>query len=287
MLKIEKLTKYYKKVVGIKDLTLTINKGEIFGFIGPNGSGKSTTIRCIMNFIRKNSGRIYIDEKQINYGDFLYKSDIGYLPGEVFLYDDYKVIDMLNYASSLYKKDCSKKIKELVKLFKVDVNKKISELSLGNKKKVGIIIALMHDPKLLILDEPTSGLDPIMQNIFFDYLKKEKENGKTIFFSTHNLMEVKKVCDYVGIVKDSKLIKIVSIDNIHKNTSYDITIISDEIKNIKLSGSMIIRTISDNKINFMYKGDINNLIKQISSIKISSILIEEPSLEETFINYYK
>lgn len=287
MINIKKLTKYYNKVCGIKNLSLDISSGQIFGFIGPNGSGKSTTIRCIMNYIKKNSGDILIDNEKINYGDYKYKENIGYLPGEVYLYDDMTVSEMLEYASGFYKKNCSKKVKELVRLFKVDLKKHISELSLGNKKKVAIIIALMSEPKILILDEPTSGLDPIMQNILFNLLLEEKKKGTTIFFSTHNLNEVKKICDVVGIIKNSELIKVESVENLTKNNLLTITLFGPDVKKLELDGSAIIKEMKENKVILMYSGDINNFIKKLGNIKVENILIEEPSIEEIFLHYYE
>lgn len=287
MINIKKLTKYYDQICGVKDLSLNINSGQIFGFIGPNGAGKSTTIRCIMNYINKNSGEIIIDNDKINFGDYKYKENIGYLPGEVYLYNDMTVMETINYAASFYSSNCKVKIKELVKLFKVDTKKKINELSLGNKKKVGIIIALMNNPKILILDEPTSGLDPIMQNVLFDLLLKEKEKGTTIFFSTHNLNEVKKICDFVGIIKNSELIKLESVNNLTKNNLLTITLFGEGAKALQLDGSMVIKEMKKDKIVFMYKGDINNLIIKLSKIKVENILIEEPFIEEIFLHYYE
>ena len=163
ILEIKNLTKYYGKILGVKDLSLTLNEGEIFGFIGPNGAGKSTTIRSIMNLINKTKGTVLLNGKEFTKDDVSLKESIGYLPSEINLYDDLSVKEMLNYHESFYKKDIHKRRKELVKRLKLDENKKIEELSLGNLKKLGIVLAFMHEPKLLILDEPTSGLDPIMQ----------------------------------------------------------------------------------------------------------------------------
>ena len=171
MLEIKNLTKYYGKKLGVKNVTLTINDGDMFGFIGPNGAGKSTTIKCILNMLYPNNGEILLDGNIIT--DEL-KKEIGYLPSEVHLYESCKVKDIINYNDTFYKHDTLTKANKLIKLLDIDVNKKIEELSLGNLKKVGIVLALMHSPKLLILDEPTSGLDPIVQERFFNILKEEQ-----------------------------------------------------------------------------------------------------------------
>ena len=208
IIEIKNLTKYYGQVKGIENLSLKLEEGEIFGFIGPNGAGKSTTIRCVMNLINKTNGEVLIENKEFNKDNIYIKENIGYLPSEVYLYDDLTVSQMLDYHESFYKRDISKRRKELVKLLELDESKKIEDLSLGNLKKLGIILALMHEPKILILDEPTSGLDPIMQNVFYDLLKEEKKKGTTIIYSTHILSEVSKICDRVGIIKDGELIKV-------------------------------------------------------------------------------
>ncbi len=282
MLKIENLTKYYGNIRGVEDLSLELRDGEIFGFIGPNGAGKSTTIKCIMNFINKTSGNIYINDILVEDKNFKYKNLIGYLPSEIHLYDDYTVLEMFKYSSLFYSNKALKRALELSKRLELETNKKIEDLSLGNLKKVGIVLALMHNPKLLILDEPTSGLDPIIQEEFFNILKEEKKKGTTIFFSSHVLSEIKKVCDRVGIIKEGHLIKVDTISNFNKNNYLNIHIESKDIEMI--SKELNIDIINNN---FIYQGDINILINKLSKYKIDKLLINEPEIEELFIDYYK
>ena len=282
MLKIEKLTKYYGNIRGVENLSLELMSGEIFGFIGPNGAGKSTTIKCIMNFINKTSGNIYINNILVEDKNFEYKNLIGYLPSEIHLYDDYTVLEMFKYSSLFYSNKALKRALELRKRLELETNIKIENLSLGNLKKVGIVLALMHEPKLLILDEPTSGLDPIIQEEFFNILKEEKKKGTTIFFSSHVLSEIKKVCDRVGIIKEGHLIKVDTISNFNKNNYLNIHIESKDIE--KISKELNIDIINNN---FIYQGDINILINKLSKYKIDKLLINEPEIEELFIDYYK
>ena len=282
MLKIENLTKYYGNIRGVEDLSLELMDGEIFGFIGPNGAGKSTTIKCIMNFINKTSGNIYINDILVEDKNFEYKNLIGYLPSEIHLYDDYTVLEMFKYSSLFYSNKALKRALELSKRLELETNKKIEDLSLGNLKKVGIVLALMHNPKLLILDEPTSGLDPIIQEEFFNILKEEKKKGTTVFFSSHVLSEIKKVCDRVGIIKEGHLIKVDTISNFNKNNYLNIHIESKDIE--KISKELNIDIINNN---FIYQGDINILINKLSKYKIDKLLINEPEIEELFIDYYK
>lgn len=287
MLKIDKLTKYYGKIKGIENLSLELNEGEIFGFIGPNGAGKSTTIKCIMNLINKNSGDIYIAGKINSKDDLELKEIIGYLPSEISLYDDMTVKQILDYNAQFYKKDTSLKRKELVTKFQLDESKKVEQLSLGNLKKLGIVLALVHDPKLIILDEPTSGLDPIMQDVFYNILKEEREKGNTIFYSTHILSEIKKICDRVGIIKDGNLIKVETLKEMKNNNLVIVTIKSRKIANIKTELKLKILEENEEEIKILYNDDINKLIKLLECYNLEKLLIEELSIEDMFIHYYK
>lgn len=287
MLEIKNLTKYYGDIRGIEKLNLTINKGEIFGFIGPNGAGKSTTIKCIMNLINPTSGEIYINKTINDKKDLKLKRMIGYLPDEVHLYEDLTVSQMFQYSNSFYKKDYSKRINYLVEKLNIDTTKKIEELSLGNLKKAGIVLAMMHEPKILVLDEATSGLDPLIKETFYELLLEEKEKGTTIFFSSHNLSELKRICDRVGIVKDGHLVAVDSIKELTNNHLQIITVVSKDILKIKKELNQDIISQDNNELKFVFKGDINNLIKLLCNYKIEKVLMEDPSIEEIFMHYYK
>ena len=287
IMEIKNLTKYYGKIKGIENLSLELKEGEIFGFIGPNGAGKSTTIRSIMNLINKTSGTVFIEGKKFTKDNIEFKEKIGYLPSEVYLYDDLYVEEMLNYHIKFYKKDISKRRKELVKLFELDESKKIEDLSLGNLKKLGIILAFMHEPKMLILDEPTSGLDPIMQNVFYNLLKEEKKKGCTILYSTHVLSEVSKICDRVGIIKDGSLIKIEKIEDLSKINLGFVTIISNDSKKIIRDLNVHILYENENTIKFKNNISYDELIKKLANYSIDKILIEDMNLEDMFLHYYK
>lgn len=287
ILEIKNLTKYYGKTLGVKDLSLKLYEGEVFGFIGPNGAGKSTTIRSIMNLINKTVGIVLINGEEFNKNNISSKKLIGYLPSEINLYEDLTVKEMLDYHESFYEEDIHKRRCELVKRLKLDETKKIEDLSLGNTKKLGIVLAFMHNPKLLILDEPTSGLDPIMQQTFYELLKEEKEKGTTIFYSTHILSEISKICDRVGIIKEGHLLKVETIEELHKKNLNIVTIESKEIdKIIKDLNQEIISRNSDT-IKFKNKISIDLLINKLSKYKIDKLLIEEATIEDIFLHYYK
>jgi ABC-2 type transport system ATP-binding protein len=288
----KKLTKYYGKTLGIENLDLTIQEGEIFGFIGPNGAGKSTTIRTLLGLIHPTSGSATIFGKDITKFGPEIKEQIGYLPSEVFYYDSMKVIDLLKYSGSFYKKDSKlimKRIRELAKYLDLDLKKKIDDLSYGNKKKVGIIQGLLHEPKLIILDEPTGGLDPLMQQRFFDLLRDENKKGVTILFSSHILNEVQKLCDRVAIIKNGKIIKVDTIrslaENTHKRFRLETAVRVDKSRFTGIKGISDL-VITDNSVSFLFRGRINEITKIIASLNLTNLLVEEPDLEEIFMHYY-
>lgn len=288
IIEVKNLSKFYGRSRGIVGVDFNVKEGEVFGFIGPNGAGKSTTIRTLLNLIHPTSGSAKIFNKDTvkEYNEIL--KDIGYVPGEVYYYEDMRVIDLLNYSTSFYKKDCTKRIKELSKLFDLNLKQKIETLSFGNKKKVGIVQALIHNPKLLILDEPTSGLDPLVQQKFYDLLKEENKKGVTIFFSSHVLSEVQKICDRVAIIKEGRIIKIEDMSSITSNNYKKIRIdTNDKFNkkdfNIKGINNLI---INDKEISFIYKGDINIIINKLKDINLNNISIIDPDLEEIFMHYY-
>lgn len=287
ILEIKKLKKYYGDIRGVEDVNMKIKEGEVYGFIGPNGSGKSTTIKTIMSLINATSGNVYINGKELDKNDLEIKKVIGYLPSEIKLYDDLTVKEILDFHESFYDKNLSKRRKDLVNLLKLDESKNIEDLSLGNLKKLGIVLALMHEPKILILDEPTSGLDPIIQNIFYELLLEEKKKGTTILYSTHILSEVSKICDRIGFIKDGVIIKEDNIKNIEENSMTYLTIESDEVDKIKKELNMKIIAETDNLAKFINTLKPNELLEILSKYKISKLLVEEVSIEDLFIEYYK
>ena len=240
-----------------------------------------------MNLINKTEGTILINGNKLDKDDTSIKEMIGYLPSEINLYEDLTVKEMLDYHESFYKKNIHKKRCELVKKLKINENKKIEDLSLGNLKKVGIVLALMHDPKILILDEPTSGLDPIMQQIFYELLENEKKKGTTILYSTHILNEISKICDRVGIIKEGRLLKVETIEELQKKNLVFVTIESEEIEKIISDLKIDIISKDDNTIKFKNELSPDILIKKLTKYKINKFLIEESTLEDIFLHYYK
>lgn len=281
------LKKYYGKTRGVEDVSFSLEKGEVFGFIGPNGAGKSTTIRSILNLINKTGGQVMINGREFRANDVELKKIIGYLPSEVFLYDDLTVKEMLDYHERFHGAGTHIRRCELVKLLELDESKKLEDLSLGNKKKVGIVLALSHDPEIIILDEPTSGLDPIMQQAFYRIILAEKAKGKTIIYSTHILGEVSKICDRVGIIKDGKLIKIDNVENLTRNSFCIVTVTSPEADKICNALSAEILSAEENTVRFKTEASADTLIRHLAQYRIGKVFIEEPTIEELFMHYYE
>ncbi len=288
IIEVNNLTKYYGKARGIVDVSFHVDEGEIFGFIGPNGAGKSTTIRLFLSLIYPSSGEAKIFGKDcIKYGPEI-RQDIGYLPSEVFYYERMKVIDLLKYSASFYKKDCTQRLYELAEIMELDLKRRIDDLSYGNKKKVGIVQGLLHQPKLIVMDEPTSGLDPLMQQNFFNLIREEHQRGATVFFSSHILGEVQKLCNRVAIIKEGSIIKMQDIKTLQQDNYKKIHIAAKDLDERRFALEGVSNLHSENgAINFFYKGDINLITRIISETNVSDVTIEEPTLEEIFIHYYE
>ena len=287
-IEINHLSKYYGKSRGIIDVNFQVEEGEISGFIGPNGAGKSTTIRTLLALIYPTSGGATIFGKDcINDAPEIAKR-IGYLPSEVFYYDGMRVLDLLKYSASFYKKDCNKRMLELCSRMSLDLNRKIEDLSFGNKKKVGIVQGLLHSPDLIILDEPTLGLDPLMQQTFFELIKEENTRGATVLMSSHILNEVQRICGRVAIIKEGKIIDVQKISALKESS---VKRVSLETAEPVPQEAFDLEGISDLKIeglsvNFLFRGDINRIVALLASMKLVNLQATEPDLEEIFLHYY-
>lgn len=292
ILRTTNLTKRYGRDRGIQAINLRIEEGEIFGFIGPNGAGKSTMIRTLLGLLMPTEGSAEIFGLDITTDGPKIRQEIGYLPSEVFYYDGMRIGDLLRYSASFYnkpRKEMLSRINELAKRLDLDLTKHISDLSYGNKKKVGIIQGLLHSPKLIILDEPTGGLDPLMQRTFFDILREENQRGATILFSSHILSEVQHMCDRVAIIKEGEIIKTERMVDL-RSRSYtkcrlELTRKKDASK-INLDGISNFHAIGE-EVTFLYRGPTNALLDLLSGIDLAGAWLEEPELEEIFMHYYQ
>ena len=278
------LTKFYGKSRGIVNLDLTVKEGEFFGFIGPNGAGKSTTIRTLLGLIKPSGGNARIFGKNIVSQKESILSEVGYLPSEAVFYPGMRVKDVIKFSADLRKTDCKREAAKLCERLDLDTSKKVDELSFGNRKKVAIVCALQHNPRLLILDEPTGGLDPLMQREFFAILRERNEQGTSIFLSSHVLSEIQRNCNRAAIIREGKIIACDSVEALSDTSAKKVIIHGD----IDISSLSCVRSIQQNKdsVSFLYSGDLNLLMKVLSQNDIKDISISEPDLEEIFLHYY-
>ena len=288
VIEVSNLTKYYGKARGIVDVSFGVEDGEIFGFIGPNGAGKSTTIRLLLSLIYPSSGSARVFGKDVLANGPEIRQKIGYLPSEVFYYEGMKVINLLKYSASFYDCDCDARIHELAEYMELDLNRRIDELSYGNKKKVGIVQGLIHSPDLLFLDEPTSGLDPLMQRKVFDLIREENTRGVTVFFSSHILGEVQRMCSRVGIIREGSIVEISDIQTLQQNNYKKVHVVADGLApdSFNVEGVTNLQ-VENGTQRFFFKGDINEVLQKISQFQVTDVSIEEPTLEEIFMHYYE
>lgn len=279
------LTKYYGKSRGILNLNLDVKEGEFFGFIGPNGAGKSTTIRTLLGLITPSSGQAKIFDETIRRRNPQIRSHIGYLPSEAVFYRGMNVKDLLKLSADLHHKDCSAEREILCRRLQLDVNRKVDELSFGNRKKVAIVSALQHQPKLLILDEPTSGLDPLMQREFFHIIRERNEQGATVFLSSHVLSEIQRNCTRAAIIREGRIIACDRVEALSKTNAKRISVQGQ----VSLDSLEEIRDLKENDgiFSFLYGGDIHRLLETLSAGTITDLSISDPDLDEIFLHYYE
>ena len=280
----ENLTKYYGKSRGIDGLNLSVGTGDFFGFIGPNGAGKSTTIRTLLGLIYPTSGKASVlgldisDKKAI-------LNRVGYLPSDTAFYAGMRVRDVLKLSADLRRKNCGARSGELCERLQLDTEKKVEDLSFGNRKKVGIVCALQHDPELLILDEPTGGLDPLMQHEFFTILQERNREGATVFLSSHILSEIQRYCSRAAVIRDGSIIACDNVDQLLKTGT----------RRVSLRGSLQREDVPGARhwskdgeaVSFLYNGDMNELIRILSGIHVKELTVAEPDLEEIVLHYYE
>lgn len=289
IVEVSHLKKYYGKHRGVEDVDFTIKQGEIFGFIGPNGAGKSTTIRCALSLIFPTSGQIKLFGLDSVKDKVEIAKKVGYLPSEVAYYENMKVKDLLNYSMSFYGKIDPARLKDLTERMDLDVTRKIDDLSLGNKKKVGIVQGLLHQPELIILDEPTSGLDPLMQQRFFDLIEEENKRGATVLFSSHILTEVKRLCDRIALIKDGRIEDMDKIASLQSNHYKNIRLMADPADLDQFEKSDLIESKErfGDQLHFVYRGELNKLLRELARFDVQNLSMEDPSLEELFMDYYE
>jgi ABC-2 type transport system ATP-binding protein len=285
----DRLTKRYGKARGIAELSLTVERAEVFGFLGPNGAGKTTTIRTLLDLLHPTSGSARLFGLDSRRHSRAIRARRGNLPGE-FAYDERLTgSDVLRTFAALRGVRDLRGAKVLAERFEADLSRRLGELSRGNRQKIGLILALFHDPELLILDEPTAGLDPLMQEEFLAVVAEQRERGTTVFISSHDLDEVQRACDRVGIVRDGHLIDVEDVARMRERAYRDVSVRFatpvDPTELSALPGVTELRADGE-RLDFRVAGDLDAVVKVAARHEVRDLEITQPTLEELFLTYY-
>jgi len=285
-IEVKNLKKSFGVTKAVAGISFNVKKGEIFGFLGPNGAGKTTTIRCLMDLLRPDAGTVTIFGMDARKDAPQLKKKIGYLPGEVNLYGGWTGQEHIRFVERMSQP--SKIAGRLVKDFDLDTKFKVKNLSSGNRQKLGLILALMKEPELLILDEPTLGLDPLLQNKFYEIIEKTAASGTTVFMSSHNLAEIERVCGRVGIIKAGKLISVDSVRELKGKKIYNVVarFATATPQDLAAPGVEVVKKMPGGVV-LRVKGDINPVLEKLKRYDLTDIEINHESLEQVFMEFYK
>lgn len=285
-IEVQNLVKHFGKTKAVDDISFQVEKGEVFGFLGPNGAGKTTTIRCMMDFIRPIAGTITILGRDAQKETVLLKSKMGYLSGNVELYDNWTGKMHIDFMRRKGKEDIADNLVSRLNFNPQRITKKLSS---GNRQKLGLILSLMHTPEILIFDEPTSALDPLLQNTVYDLLKEASAKGTTVFMSSHNLGEVERICTRVGIIREGKMVATESMASLKKKRLYTVRVFFKEqvVKEAFMAENVEITKELPRGIFLTVKGSISPLLSKLAVLPIEDIEIKYASLEDIFLEFYK
>ncbi len=289
MIEVKNLTKVYKNGKGVFNLNFSIKKGEVLGFLGPNGAGKTTTIRNLLGFIKPNKGTCKIKGLDCWKNAQEIQKYLGYIPGETAFFNEMTGFEFLEFIGKLRNLRDTTKRDELINRLELDTSIKIRRMSKGMKQKIALITAFMHDPEILILDEPTSGLDPLMQNLFIEFIKEEKQKGKTILMSSHNFEEVERTCDRVAIINNGKIVAVEEISKLKaaQQKKYLVTVATKaDVKKLKNS-KLVVEEVDDLTLRVTIQNNYNEFIKALASCDVTNLDSINQSLEEIFLDYYR
>ena len=292
----EDLTKRYGAQRGIEAVSLQVPQGEIVGFIGPNGAGKSTTIRVLLGLLRPDSGRASLLGRDIAKDGPVARQDVGYVPGESAFYDDMTTAELLAWFGAFHGGGSEARRRELASALDLDLSRRAVDLSLGNRKKAAIVAALQHRPRLVILDEPTNGLDPVMQARLFDLLQAERARGATVFFSSHVLSEVQRVCTRVVVLSEGRVVAVEDVEALRRRQRRRVTVTlageaaPDAAQALgpvaAVPGVEAIVTADAHGVTFLFGGEFAPLLTALATLRPLDVKVEEPSLEEIFLTHY-
>jgi ABC-2 type transport system ATP-binding protein len=285
----EKLTKSYGEHRGIVEVDLEVKEGEVFGFLGPNGAGKTTTIRTALDLIRPTSGRVLVFGIESTVDPVAIHKRIGYIPGEFALYDRLTGGQTIQYFANLRGGVDAAYQRALIERFDIDPKRRYKELSKGNKQKIGLVIALQHQPELLILDEPTSGLDPLVQQSFFELVREAREAGRTVFLSSHILSEVERTADRVAIIRDGRIVKLGSVEGLRDLAHHQVELrFTGPVPTAAFEALPGVSEVSaaDHTLRMRVSGPITPVVQAAARYELLDFVSREPTLEETFLAMY-
>jgi len=288
---IDKLQKSYGKVQAVRGISMSVERGEIFGFLGPNGAGKTTTIRCMLDVIRPSAGTIRVLGMDAQRDALALHQHIGYIPGDVRLPGQMTGKQIINYFSRLQGRQ-PVLLDDLVARFDVEMKRQLKSYSKGMRQKIGIVLGFMCDPDVLILDEPSSGLDPLLQRTFNEFLLEEQARGKTIFMSSHIMSDVEKVCQRVGVIRQGELVTVEEVEKLREKAGQRVivefgdTVAQEELARIP-GVSMVSKSNNNSSYHFSVSGSMDPLIKALSHHEVVRLQAEEAPLEEVFLKFYE
>ncbi|MHB0878488.1 MAG: ABC transporter ATP-binding protein [Anaerolineae bacterium] len=285
----DNLTKYYGKHRGIIGVSIEVRRGEVFGFLGPNGAGKTTTVRALLDFIRPSAGTATVFGMDTRRQSTEIKRRVGYLPGELSLYENGTGADILHHFAHLRGGVDWRYVDQLAGRLSANLSQRTRALSQGNKRKIGLIQAFMHHPDLLVLDEPTNGLDPLVQQEFYGLVAEARAEGRTVFLSSHNLPEVERVCDRVGVIRDGKVVAVEEIQTLKQRALRRLEIhFGRPVPETAFAAIGGVRDLSvtDSVLHCTVEGSLDALVKAAAQFEVVNIVSHEPSLEDIFLAYY-
>lgn len=285
-LEIGGISKSFGSHKAIENITFQVKKGEIFGFLGPNGAGKTTTIRCLMNFITPDTGKIKVLGQDAQASSVAVKNMIGYVASDHHLVEKWTAREHIDYIVHL--RGAGGDYAGLLKQFSLDLDRRVKVLSTGNRQKLNLILGLIGEPKVLVLDEPTQGLDPLFQNEVYRVLEDFRESGGTVFISSHNLAEVQRICERVAIINQGRLVAVENLESLRQKAQYVVRVRSAKPlpKSVLQSDQITIRSQAEHEVTFLVRGDLNLVVKMLAKHKLSDLEIAHASLEEVFLEMY-
>jgi ABC-2 type transport system ATP-binding protein len=288
-IQLEHLTKRYGKQRGVDDITLSLEPGEVFGLLGPNGAGKTTTIRLLMGLLRPTAGTARLFGRDCWREPGRAHREVGFIPGDLRLYEGLGVLEFLRFAGQLHGGVRQGRIEALAGRLDLELRGQIKHLSRGNRQKVGLVQALMHEAPLLILDEPSLGLDPLIGVVFTDLVREERAAGRTVFLTSANLGEVERICDRVAIIRDGRMVALEAVDALKAKRVRQLSVVFRQAVDPRIfeGDGIVVLDRGERRLRLAVRGDINPVIRSLARYDVQDLALSDPDLEDVFLHYYR